>query len=323
MLNIFGPNLGTVEGKDWQRHKKITGAAFNEQCYMTVWSESLHQADGMLQWWTSQGSSPITTTAKDVRALSLNVLAHVGFRKPYPFDAKAENSNTQEALSFRQTLCFVLDNALLTMVVPAKFLRLPFLPFKWRQVGEAIDALRHHMTALYNEEKSRSVQNSQEPANLMRLMVQASEQATHEASAEEKKSHADRLAPKRVGLTMNEIFGNIFVYYFAGHDTTAAVFAYTMYLLAGHPEVQDWIAEELDFVLPSNDNSQWHYEDLFPRLKRCLAILVTTHIPPQTGHSSLTPMSSSKLSVFTTRSRACPSGQETRTVWSSTTKNLL
>ena len=322
MLNIFGPNVGTVEGRDWQRHRKITGAAFNEQTYETVWRESLRQADGMLQWWTLQVSSQITTTAKDVRALSLNVLAHVGFRKTYPFDGKADNTNTQEALSFRQTLCFVLDNALLTMVVPTRFLRLPFLPFKWRQVGEAIDALRHHMTALYNEEKSSSVQNSQEPTNLMRLMVQASEQATSEATAETKKSHAGHLAPKRVGLTMNEICGNIFVYYFAGHDTTAAVFAYTIYLLAGHPEVQDWIAEELRYVLPSNDNSQWCYKDLFPRLNRCLALLVTSHIPPQTEQSILIPILSSKPSASTTRSLACPSGQETRTVRSNTTTSL-
>lgn len=178
------------------------------------------------------------------------------------------------------------------------------------------------MTALYNKEKSKSVQKSREPANLMRLMEQVSEQATYEASAEAKKPHAGHLALKRVGLTMNKIFGNVFVYYFAGHDTTAAVFAYTMYLLAGHPEAQDWIAEELDWVLPSNDNSQWRYEDLFPRLKRCLAVLVTTHVPPQTGLSSLTPMPSSKPSVSTTQSQVCPSEQETRTVRSSTTISL-
>ena len=318
MLNIFGSNVGTVEGRDWQRHRKITGAAFNEQVYETVWRESLHQADGMLQWWTSQGSSPITTTAKDVRALSLNVLAHVGFRKTYPFDGKAENTSTQEALSFRQTLCFVLDNALLTMVVPAKFLRLPFLPFKWRQVGEAIDTLRHHMMALYKEEKSSSVQDSREPPNLMSTMVQASEQASVAAN----KSHAGHSAPKRVGLTMNEIFGNIFVYYFAGHDTTAAVFAYTMYLLAAHPEVQDWIAEELHHVLPSSDNSEWHYEDHFPRLKRCLAILVMTHIPLQTEQGILTSLPSLKPSASTTRSRVCPNGQETRTVRSNIKTSL-
>ena len=322
MLDIFGPNVGTVEGQEWQRHRRITGAAFNEQCYMTVWSESLRQADGMLQWWTSQGLNPISTTAKDVRALSLNVLAHVGFRKAYSFDGRAENTNTQEALSFRQTLCFVLDNALLTMAVPAKFLRLPFLPYKWRQIGQAIDALRHHMTTLYNEEKSRSVQDSQGAASLMKLMVRVSEQATSEAKAEAEKSHAEDLAPKRAGLIMNEIFGNIFVYYFAGHDTTAAVFAYTVYLLAAHPEVQDWIGEELHHVLPSNENSQWRYEDVFPRLKRCLAVLVNTHVPSTTGYNALMSMPSLKQSVSTIRFRAYPSGPERWTVRFSTTIGL-
>ena len=283
MLGIFGPNVGTVEGQEWQRHRRITGAAFNEQCYMTVWSESLRQADGMLQWWTSKGSNPIRTTAKDVRALSLNVLAHGGFRKTYPFCGMAENTNDQEVLSFRQTLCFVLDNALLTMAVPANFLQLPFLPYKWRQIGRAIDGLRHHMTTLYNEEKSRSAHDSQGAASLMKLMVRASEQATSEAKVETERLHAEDLTPKRLGLTMNEIFGNIFVYYFAGHDTTAAVFAYTIYLLAAHPEVQEWIGEELHHVLPSNNSSQWRYEDVFPRLKRCLAVLVNTHTRSRTG----------------------------------------
>lgn len=276
MLDIFGPNLGSVEGQDWQRHRKITGAAFNEQSYETVWSESLRQADGMLQWWTSQGSGPIITTVKDVRMLSLNVLAHAGFGNNYPFDGNAENTKTRDALAFRQTLCFVLDNALLTMVVRTKLLRLPFLPSKWRQVGEAIDALRHQMKALYDKQRSSSTQNSGEPANLMSTMVRASEQATSEARTEAKKGYASHLAPKHAGLTMDEIFGNIFVYYFAGHDTAAAVFAYTIYLLAAHPQVQDWIAEELHYVLPSIDNSQWRYGDLFPRLKRCLAVLLET-----------------------------------------------
>lgn len=105
----------------------------------------------------------------------------------------------------------------------------------------------------------------------MSSMFRASEQATYEARTEArteaKKASASYLAPKHAGLTMNEIFGNIFVYYFVGHDTKAAVFAYTIHLMATHLEVQDWIAEELDYVLPRNDSDQWCYEDLFPRLE--------------------------------------------------------
>ena len=276
MLDIFGPNLGTVEGLDWQRHRKITGAAFNEQSYGIVWNESIRQADGVLQWWTSEEPHAINTTARDVRAVSLNILAFAGFRKQYPFDGKIENVSTQDAPSFRQTLCFVLDNSLLTMLIPAKLLRFPLLPSSWKQIGKAIDSLRNHMLIRYNEEKSQSTKESGQTENLMSVMVRASEEATYAADTEIKKSPSDPLAPKRLGLTMNEIFGNIFVYYFAGHDTTAAVFAYTMYLLAAYPDVQDWVTEELQQILPSTDDSPWLYEELFPRLKRCLALLVST-----------------------------------------------
>ncbi|MCJ1334603.1 hypothetical protein MMC10_011315 [Thelotrema lepadinum] len=276
MLDIFGPNLGTVEGLDWQRHRKITGAAFNEQSYGIVWNESIRQADGVLQWWTSEEPHAINTTARDVRAVSLNILAFAGFRKQYPFDGKIENVSTQDAPSFRQTLCFVLDNSLLTMLIPAKLLRFPLLPSSWKQIGKAIDSLRNHMLIRYNEEKSQSTKESGQTENLMSVMVRASEEATYAADTEIKKSPSDPLAPKRLGLTMNEIFGNIFVYYFAGHDTTAAVFAYTMYLLAAYPDVQDWVTEELQQILPSTDDSPWLYEELFPRLKRCLALLLET-----------------------------------------------
>ena len=229
----------------------------------------------MLQWWTAQGSNPVISTAKDVRTLSLNVLANVGFRKFYPFDAKSEQADTQEALSFRETLCFVLDNALLTLVVPPKLLKLPFLPSRWRQVGRAIESLRTHMMDLYKAEKSSFVGDNSDNGNLMRSMVRASEKATSNESADPEKSLPNPLGPKREGLTKDEIFGNIFVYYFAGHDTTAAVFAYAMYLLAAYPEVQEWIAEELEHVLATTDSSMWRYEELFPKLKRCLAVLVS------------------------------------------------
>ena len=73
---------------------------------------------------------------------------------------------------------------------------------------------------------------------------------------------------------MDEILGNAFVYYFAGHNTTAAVFAYAVYLLAAYLEVQDWVTEELEHFLPISDDSEWRYEELFPKLKRCLAVLV-------------------------------------------------
>ena len=75
-------------------------------------------------------------------------------------------------------------------------------------------------------------------------------------------------------LSMDEIFGNIFVINFAGHDTTANTLAFMILLLAMHPEVQEWVAEEIKDVFPSAA-SEWSYSD-FARLKRCHAVLVSS-----------------------------------------------
>lgn len=76
-------------------------------------------------------------------------------------------------------------------------------------------------------------------------------------------------------LSAEEIFGNISVFNFASHDTTAISLAYSMLLLAAHPEVQDWISEELNVYLRSGSSKEWDYEFAFPKLKRCLAVLVS------------------------------------------------
>ena len=75
-------------------------------------------------------------------------------------------------------------------------------------------------------------------------------------------------------LSVDEILGNVFVFNFAGHDTTATSLAYSVLLLVAHPEVQEWIGEELDFYLETDKSQTWRYEIVFPRLKRCLAVLV-------------------------------------------------
>jgi hypothetical protein len=74
------------------------------------------------------------------------------------------------------------------------------------------------------------------------------------------------------GLMVNEIFGNVCVINFASHDTTANTLAFSILLLAAHPEVQNWVTEELQQLVPAN--GQREYNALFPKLKRCKAILV-------------------------------------------------
>lgn len=75
-------------------------------------------------------------------------------------------------------------------------------------------------------------------------------------------------------LTEEQIVSNMFVYAFAGNDTTAIVLHHILVNLAAHPETQTWLAEEIQHYLPDDDTSSWSY-NTFPKLKRCQAVIVS------------------------------------------------
>ena len=77
------------------------------------------------------------------------------------------------------------------------------------------------------------------------------------------------------GLTEEEVYGNVFVFNFAGHDATANSLAIGICLLATRPDIQDWIAEEINAVLTGVKSEDSSYEATFSRLPRCLAVVVS------------------------------------------------
>ncbi|KAJ6119860.1 cytochrome P450 [Penicillium sp. IBT 18751x] len=78
-------------------------------------------------------------------------------------------------------------------------------------------------------------------------------------------------------LSNEEIESNLFLFMFAGHETTANTLVYIIYFLAIFPEWQQWVVQEIDEIfsgLPSNDEIS--YKDLFHQLTRLKAIIYET-----------------------------------------------
>lgn len=236
-----------------------------------VWNESLNQAREMLQSWTSSAEPDLPSVAKDTRTLSLNVLAATGFRRSYKFRS-SNQPGTDEARTYRDALQTVLDNAIFLMLVPPRLLLLPLLPRSWAHVGKAAAEFKQYMRHMLDEENSLLNRGEMGTGSLMTSFVRALN--THQTEEVTAKGNTSQSPTK--GLTVDEIFGNIFVINFAGHDTTANTLAFSMLLLAAHPEVQDWVAEELQEVITDCDSEKWDYSGLFSNLKRCQAVLVCT-----------------------------------------------
>lgn len=232
-----------------------------------VWNESVKQAGEMLKSWTSSAEPRISSVAKDTRTLSLNVLAATGFRRSYKFRSSSQ-PGTDEARSYRDALQTVLDNAIFLMLVPPRLLLLPLLPNSWARIGKAGADFKQYMMHMLDEETTLLDQGKTGTGSLMTSFVRALD--THQKEEAASESDASRSPSK--GLSVDEIFGNIFVINFSGHDTTANTLAFSMLLLAAYPEVQDWVAEELQEVTESCE--KWDYGIMFPKLKRCRAVLV-------------------------------------------------
>ncbi|KAL8932284.1 MAG: hypothetical protein Q9211_006405 [Gyalolechia sp. 1 TL-2023] len=262
-LNVFGPNVSTAEGAEWQRQRKLTATPFNEQKSKLVWAEALQQASDMRDSWAQHDEGGLTTTSDDTRTLALHVLAHAGFQRSYTFQSM--NHASDHPSSYRDSLSIILQHILLIIVLPPFVFRIPFTPPRWKRIGAAVTNFKDYMQKQVEEEKALVEAGKRGSGTLISNLVRASEERGTDAAR-----------PAFKPLSVPEILGNIFVFNFAGHDTTAISLAYSVLLLVAHPQAQDWIREELRFYLEGEVSEGWHYEHSFPKLQRCLAILLET-----------------------------------------------
>ncbi|ESU07504.1 hypothetical protein FGSG_02113 [Fusarium graminearum PH-1] len=261
-LEIFGRNVVTTEGDDWVRHRRITTPPFNERNSALVWDESKRQATDMLNMWASNPKG-VVNPQSDTMVLALHVLTAAGFGRSYKFGSGLESELENHSLSYRDALSLILGN-LFTAVFTAT-LNLPtwMLPSKFKKVQDAIINFRQYMAEMVAEEREAMNAGAEEQDNLMSILVRASEN-------ENKQGKGAR------HLTDTEIYGNLFSYNLAGHETTSNTLAYATVLLAANPEWQKWAAEEVDQVTAGVDLKDLDYETYYPQLKRVLAIMHET-----------------------------------------------
>jgi cytochrome P450 len=78
------------------------------------------------------------------------------------------------------------------------------------------------------------------------------------------------------GLTEAEIRGNLFTFGLAGHETTARTLNFALVEIAMNQEVQEMLQRNIDEVMQGKpeDPREWVYEDVFPKLKMALFVMV-------------------------------------------------
>ncbi|KAE8381892.1 cytochrome P450 monooxygenase [Aspergillus bertholletiae] len=244
-MNIFGKNLATAEGADWQRHRKLTARAFHEILHEAVWVESTRNASKALKKWTDAES--VYSTRPDMMALSLGVL----FKACLNIDG-ADQSDTRILAGDIAACQWHLDVVLNGMQNSITL----------RQGRGGMQKLKTSCTAL---------------GELLTEFVEA------RTAQPKQTAHIDLLssilAPTdHYGLSTDEVTGNLFLFMFAGHETTANALIYIIHLMAIFPSWQDWALEEVDQILQDRADGEEVpcYSQILPQAHRLRAILYET-----------------------------------------------
>ena len=216
------------------------------------------QTRDLLRSWHPNSQGEIKTTSDDTRTVALHVLAYVAFQKPYPFGSQSKAVTTGAELTYRDSIAIILENIFLILIFPTSCFTLPGLPVKWKRIGWAVENFRRYMITQVKEEEKLKQNAQPGSGTLVSNLVRGG-------------TRNDTVNP----LTEAEILGNIFVFNFAGHDTTAISLAYAVLLLVTDPSVQDWIHEEIREYVKDENLQDLDYSSTFPKLKRCIAVLVS------------------------------------------------
>lgn len=158
------------------------------------------------------------------------------------------------------------------MLIPYRFLKRGFVPEKLARIGKAASTLKSFMRKLVLEETEALSRG--EPGSQGLISSLASSLIRKTARDSDAKLNTDG-TKRKAGLSLDEIFGNIFIMNFAGHDTTANALAFAMMLLVANPQVQEWLREEIKEVTEGKPTSEWDYS-LFSNLNRCQAVFLET-----------------------------------------------
>ncbi|KAE8150733.1 cytochrome P450 monooxygenase [Aspergillus avenaceus] len=259
ILGFLGPNVFTVNGDEWKRHRRMVAASLDERISKLVWTESCEQAQTMLAHLIRH---PGGQTLEGLRTIAINVIGQAGYSQNTPWSPTTRQESSGEKkrgrAAYFDTLKLATTMYLEAALVSTKIMKLPFMPAPLRLMGQRLEKTPQYITEVLEDERQAATDDSARRSNFLSFLLQS--------------SNADQTSTFTV--TPEILSGNLYVFSAAGFETTANTMGYGTILLAMYPELQDWIREELS-ELPA-DPTTWSYEEVFPKCQRTLAFMLET-----------------------------------------------
>jgi len=232
ILGFYGHNILISEGAEWKKHRRIADPAFSDNNMKLVASSTSELTNQLIRSWSSKigtKDSLVIEPAQYIKDVAMGVISEAGFgvKLAGVFEYKDESDKN---MTFKDALTIVSNTIILKLLVPNFALQLPI--FGLDKVGKAWKQFEEQIYKEISSAKERN-ERGEVKSDILSLLVAA--------------------ADKGVALTPLEILSDTFIFYFAGHETTAFTVIFALRLLAQHPEVQQKIFEEVNSVVGSEE----------------------------------------------------------------------
>ncbi|KZT61373.1 cytochrome P450 [Calocera cornea HHB12733] len=255
-LRLFGENLVTEKSYgEWSRHRRVVNPAFNQELYHHVWDSSVRTFKDMTasEGWDLKDTVETKSIGDLVSKFALLIITDVGFGMPLSWN---EPPGSEEGtMTLLEAFEVMTKNLLITLVVPKWAMGLPLKELqRTKQSHEKIMAV---MRDFIQERRAQlgsktDVERVNESRTVFNLLIDAND---HEGKAV---------------LSDQELFSNVFVMLFAGHETSGKTLAATLGLLAIYPDEQEKAYTTVKELLAGGRDPTFDDFDALRPLQACL-----------------------------------------------------
>ncbi|KAJ0413852.1 putative cytochrome P450 monooxygenase [Aspergillus carlsbadensis] len=261
IMGFLGSNVFCANGDEWKRHRRMFASNLDERISRTVWTESKVQAQDMFEYIIN---NPGNQTLDGLKSVAINVIGQAGFSQKEDWTpglrARLRAATTGKAAYF-ETLSLITQMFLEAALLPTRLMKLPIMSRGLQLLGYHMERTPEYVQEVLDEERNAIEKASGARSNFLSLLLQLSDEDR-------------RSGQSQFSLSNDEISGSLFIFTAAGYETTANTMGYSVVFLAAYPQWQEWIREELQ-SLPE-DPSTWRYEEVFPKCRRTLALMLET-----------------------------------------------
>ncbi|KAJ6595776.1 cytochrome P450 [Mycena vulgaris] len=259
----WGMNLAASDGQMWRKHRRVVGPAFGTELYKLVWKQTALTYRDMVEveGWKNKDVIDIPVVQRITLKLAFLLISTCGFGFPATWDTPPKAADG--GMPVQEALKLVAETHLITMAVPKWLFHLPIK--RLEETRLARERLAKFMQDQITERKAEVAAGGDIRPDAFTMLVKANQDESG-----------------KYQLDDQEIIGNVFLFMFAGHETTAHSLAGALGFMAIHEEIQDEVVEQIMSVVGPDRDPEF---DDYSKLDKVLAVFYEAARMFPAGHA--------------------------------------